>query len=58
MGDLKYRGYLNTTIPIEQIEQIRKLSADTRIPISRLAEEAWEDLLLKHGIKKILPDEE
>jgi|GEM_PF-1831687 len=51
MGDLKNRTYLNTIIPIWQAEKIRKLSKDSRIPISRLAEEAYNDLLRKHNIE-------
>ena len=51
MGELKNRTYLNTIIPIWQAEKIRKLSKDTRIPIARLAEEAYNDLLRKYGVK-------
>lgn len=51
MGDLKYRGYLNTTLPLEQIQQLRELSKKTRIPISKLVEEALQDLLKKHHTK-------
>jgi len=51
VGELKNRTYLNTIIPIWQAEKIRKLSKDTRIPIARLAEEAYNDLLRKYGVK-------
>ena len=51
MGDLKYRAYLNTTLPKELIEQIRQLSRKTRIPISRLSEEAYADLLHKYAMQ-------
>ena len=51
MGDLKYRGYLNTTIPLEQIEQIRQLAKKTGIPMSRLIEEALKDLFDKYRKK-------
>lgn len=51
MGKLKNRTYLNAIIPIWQAEKIRKLSDDTRIPIARLAEEAYNDLLIKYGIE-------
>jgi hypothetical protein len=56
MGELKHRGHFSTTTPKEQIELIRQLSADTRIPISRLTEEAFNDLFIKYGIKKNLPE--
>jgi hypothetical protein len=52
MGELRYREYLNTTIPKEQAKQIRELSSKTRIPISKLTEEAFADLLIKHNINK------
>jgi len=45
LGDLKYRGYLNTTIPLEQLKQIRELSKKTDIPISKLVEAALKDFL-------------
>jgi hypothetical protein len=51
MGDLKNRCYLNTIIPIWQAKKIRKLAKDTRIPIARLAEEAYNDLLRKYDIE-------
>ncbi len=57
MGDLKNRTYLNTIIPIWQAKKVRKLAKDTRIPISRLAEEAYSDLLKKYGIELELEEE-
>jgi hypothetical protein len=51
MGELKNRTYLNAIIPIWQAKKIRQLSKDTRIPIARLAEEAYNDLLRKYGIE-------
>jgi len=51
MGNLKNRKYKNTILPIWQTEMIDKLSAETRIPISRLAEEAWNDLFKKYGLE-------
>lgn len=56
MGDLKYRGYINTTIPLTQLAQIRKLSKTTNIPMSRLLEEALNDLLVKYHVNNPLPD--
>ena len=56
LGDLKYRGYLNTIIPLEQREQIRTLSKKTNIPISRLVEEGMKDLLIKYHVNSPLPD--
>jgi hypothetical protein len=47
VGELKYRAYLNTILPKDMIKKIRDLSKETKIPISRLAEEAWEDYLIK-----------
>lgn len=40
-----------TYLPTEMIEKIRKLSEDTRIPQSRLYEEAVEDLMKKYKNK-------
>lgn len=40
-----------TYLPTDMIEKIRKLSEDTRIPQSRLYEEAVEDLLKKYENK-------
>lgn len=58
MGELKNRKYKNTILPLWQIDVINKLSEDTRIPISRLAEEAWNDLFEKYGIElKKEPDQ-
>lgn len=51
MGELKNRAYMNTTIPKDLIEKIKQLANETRIPISRLAEEAWSDLLKKYDEK-------
>lgn len=47
MGELRYRAYLNTILPKEMIKKIKELSKETKVPISRLAEEAWEDFLIK-----------
>jgi len=52
MGELKHRGHFNTTVPNEQIDTMRKMSADTGRPISRLTEEALNDFFNKYGVKK------
>ncbi|MBU2701092.1 hypothetical protein Ga0466249_002203 [Sporomusaceae bacterium BoRhaA] len=56
MGELKYRAYFTTTIPKDMIAKIKLLSKETRIPISKLAEEAWGDLLKKNYVKITPPD--
>jgi len=55
LGELKNRKHLNITIPINLIDRIKELSDQTRIPISKLAEEAWEDLLVKFENNKKIP---
>lgn len=49
MGDLKNRTRKMFAIKNELVAALEKLSADTRIPQSRLVDEALEDLLRKHG---------
>ena len=51
MGELKHRKYFTSTIPIELVDKIKQLSDDTRIPVSKLVEEALTDLLVKHQNK-------
>jgi len=48
MGNLKYRAYFTTTLPKDFIKKIKELSKETRIPISKLVEEAFEDFLIKY----------
>jgi hypothetical protein len=48
MGELKNRGYLNTTLPKNALIKIRQISLETKIPISRLVEEALELLFNKY----------
>lgn len=48
MGELRYRGQFNTTIPLELIEEVDKLSKETKIPKSTLTEEAIRDLINKY----------
>ena len=42
------RKHWSTSTDIVLYEKLRKLSLETRIPVSRLLDEAIEDLLLKH----------
>jgi predicted DNA-binding protein len=45
----KNRKHWSTSTDHELYEALRKLSEKTRIPVSKLLDEAIEDLLLKHG---------
>ena len=47
---LKYRTRFTSSLKNELVELFSKLSSDTRIPKSRLLDEAIEDLLIKHGV--------
>jgi hypothetical protein len=47
--DLKYRTRVTTSIKNELAEAIRRLSEETRIPQSKLFDEALEDLFVKYG---------
>lgn len=49
MGKLKDRTQFATSIKIELKEQFQELSERTRIPQSKLMDEAIENLLKKHG---------
>ena len=48
---LKYRTRFTSSLKNELIEPFDQLSAKTRIPKSRLLDEAIEDLLRKHGVE-------
>lgn len=48
LGELKNRAYFTTTIPKIMIKKIKKISKDTRIPISKLVEEAFDDFFTKY----------
>jgi len=50
MGDLKNRTRKMFAIKNELVAALEKLSELTRIPQSRLVDEAIEDLLKKHGM--------
>lgn len=46
---MTYRKHWSTSTDFKLYEQLRALSAKTRIPVSRLLDEAIEDLLVKHN---------
>ncbi|WP_310877059.1 ribbon-helix-helix domain-containing protein [Priestia megaterium] len=46
---LKTRRALSNAIKIELYEQLKQLSDDTKIPMSKLLDEAVEDLLKKRS---------
>jgi predicted DNA-binding protein len=46
---LKNRKTISNAIEIELYEQLEKLSIETRIPKSKLLDEAIRDLLKKHS---------
>jgi len=52
MGELKYREHFATTLPKDIIKQIKQLSKDTDIPISRLVEKALKEYLAKNDITR------
>lgn len=49
---LKYRTRFTSSLKNELVEPFDQLAAKTRIPKSRLLDEAIEDLLKKHGAQK------
>ena len=49
MNDLKYRLKVSTSIDTNLSNAFDKLSNETRIPKSKLFDEAIEDLLKKYG---------
>ena len=48
---LKYRTRFTSSLKNELVPLFDRLSRDTRIPKSRLLDEAIEDLLSKHGVE-------
>lgn len=48
MSDLKNRVRFPSTVSKENLEKLRKLSEETRINMSRLIDEALEDLFRKY----------
>ena len=53
---LKYRTRFTSSLKNELVPLFDQLAKETRIPKSRLLDEAMEDLLKKHGI--MLPKEQ
>ena len=49
MADLVNRERFTNSVDKDLLSKIRKLSDDTRIPLSRLLDEAIADLLKKYG---------
>ena len=47
---LKYRTRFTSSLKNELVPLFDDLARDTRIPKSRLLDEAIEDLLIKHGV--------
>lgn len=47
---LKYRTRFTSSLKNELVPMFDELAKQTRIPKSRLLDEAIEDLLIKHGI--------
>lgn len=48
MMEAKNRKHWSTSTDHDLYEKLKKLSENTRIPVSKLLDEAIEDLLLKH----------
>jgi metal-responsive CopG/Arc/MetJ family transcriptional regulator len=55
MSDLKTRTRIGNTLDTELLKLLKELSKDTRIPMSRLLDEAVEDLIQKHNSKSTTP---
>ena len=55
MSDLKTRTRIGNNVDTELLKLLRQLSYDTRIPMSRLLDEAVEDLIQKHNSKSTTP---
>ena len=50
MSQYRTREQWSTAVDKELLAKLRKLSADTRIPTTRLTDEAIEDLLVKYNV--------
>ncbi|MCC3359674.1 ribbon-helix-helix domain-containing protein [Bacillus sp. REN16] len=48
MSDLKTRTRIGNTLDTALLHKLKELSKSTRIPMSRLLDEAIEDLIQKH----------
>jgi len=51
VSDLKNRERFGVAVDKKLLESLRQLSAKTRIPASRLTDEAIEDLLKKYEVE-------
>lgn len=49
---LKNRKTISNAVKIELYEGLKELSEETKVPISRLLDEAIEDLLIKRNPRK------
>ena len=56
MGDVKYRERLSSSVDKGLYRAIRKYSIETRIPLSKLLDEAIEDFLKKNGVSYEIED--
>ncbi len=54
MSDLKTRTRIGNTLNTNLLEKLKELSASTRIPMSRLLDEAVGDLIQKHNTSQAL----
>ncbi|KON83508.1 hypothetical protein AF332_27520 [Sporosarcina globispora] len=54
MSDLKTRTRIGNTLDTELLKKLKELSSITRIPMSRLLDEAVEDLIQKHNTTHLL----
>jgi ribbon-helix-helix protein len=54
MSDLKTRTRIGNTLDTILLEQLKELSNSTRIPMSRLLDEAVGDLIQKHNTSQTL----
>lgn len=50
-GDLRNRERFGVAVDKKLLEGLRKLSKETRIPASKLTDEALEDLMKKYNIE-------
>lgn len=48
MNDLKNRTRIGTTVENELLEKFRELAKETKIPMSKLLDEAIDDLIKKY----------
>ncbi len=51
MGELRHKTQYTALLEHEQVEALRQLSKETRVPMQRYLREAVDLLLKKHGRK-------